>query len=69
VATAVAPHERRSSGGRVRPVAARAIEWRELRGLGRLGAVGLVLSGLVAVILGLWIEGPFAITCSRCGSN
>jgi signal transduction histidine kinase len=31
--------------------------WRELGGLGRLAIVGLMISGFVAVGLGLWIEG------------
>jgi signal transduction histidine kinase len=40
-----------------RPVAAALIaEWRELGGLGRFATVGLVLWGVVAVGLGLWIE-------------
>jgi signal transduction histidine kinase len=40
-----------------RPVAsALSAEWRELGGMGRLASVGLVLSGIVAVGLGLWIE-------------
>jgi signal transduction histidine kinase len=42
------------SGGSV--ASALAVEWRELGGLGRLASAGLVLSAVVAVGLGLWIE-------------
>jgi signal transduction histidine kinase len=40
-----------------RVASALAVEWRELGGLGRLATLGLVLWGVVAVALGLWIEG------------
>lgn len=53
-----APALRRSPRDRVRPLkAALLTEWREVGGLGRLGVIGVVLSAVVAVALGLWIEG------------
>lgn len=33
-----------------------AAEWREVGGLGRLATAGLLVSGLVAIVLGSWIE-------------
>lgn len=55
---AVAPPERsHTTDAGVRPVAsALHEEWRELGGLGRLATVGLIVSAVVAVVLGLWID-------------
>lgn len=58
MANVAAPALRRSPRDRVRPLkAALLTEWREVGGLGRLGVIGVVLSAVVAMALGLWIQG------------
>lgn len=52
------PARVRLVGGYVRPLlAALAAEWREIGGLGRLATAGLAASGVVAVMLGMFIQG------------
>lgn len=55
--TIVASLPARPPAGRLRLVAATlATEWRELGGLGRLATVGLLASGMVAIVLGVSIQ-------------
>ncbi len=57
MATVAATSESGPIADRARSVrSALAVEWREVGGLGRLATAGLLVSGIVAIVLGLWIQ-------------